>query len=162
MTEKILHFVKELLWISITALVTFAILYPVTSKLDYFYWKINATFIFVSLTYFRWSITLRSLPFLHSSALRFALFTLNIPLFFYLLYSLQKIMLKLDNFFTEDLGFPKVILFEDLKNELFKYMTTEVVLFGSASLILILAFQVRLIISYWQLYKHQANRMMED
>lgn len=162
MRIKILHFTKELLWLSITALLVVAILYPVTSKIDYIYWKINAVFIFVSLTYFRWSVTLRSVPFLHSSVLRFALFTLNIPLFFYLLYSLQKIMLKLDNFFTEDLGFPKVILFEDLKSELFKYMTTEVVLFGSASLVLILAFQVRLIISYWQLYKHQANRMMED
>lgn len=71
-------------------------------------------------------------------------------------------MLKLDNFFTEDLGFPRVILFEDMKTELFKYLNTEVVLFGTASLVLILAFQVRLIISYWQLYKHQASRMLED
>lgn len=162
MRENIFHFIKELLWWVITALVVYAILYPVTSKLDYFFWKINAAFIFVSLTYFRWSITLRSLPFLHSSVLRFVLFTVNFPLFFYLLYSLQKIMLRLDNFFTEDLGFPKVILFEDMKTELFKYLNTEVVLFGSASLILIMAFQVRLVISYWQLYKHEASRMLED
>lgn len=162
MRENIFHFVKELLWWVITAFVVYAVLYPVTSKLDYFFWKINAVFIFVSITYFRWSLTLRSLPFLHSSVLRFALFTLNFPLFFYLLYSLQKIMLRLDNFFTEDLGFPRVILFEDMKTELFKYLNTEVVFFGTASMVLILAFQMRLIISYWQLYKHQASRMLED
>ncbi len=162
MRENLFQFVKEFIWLSITAMLVYAILYPVISKIDYFYWKINAVFVFVSITYFRWSISLRSLTFLHSSVLRFALFTFNIPLFFYLMYSLQKIMLKLDNFFTEDLGFPHVILFEDMKTELFKYMYTEVVLFGTASLVLILAFQVRLIISYWQLYKHQANRMLED
>jgi len=162
MRENIFHFVKEFIWLVLTVMVVYAILHPVTSKLDYFYWKINAVFIFVSFTYFRWSITLRSLTFLHSSVLRFALFTFNIPLFFYLMYSLQKIMLKLDNFFTEDLGFPRVILFEDMKTELFKYLNTEVVLFGTASLVLILAFQVRLIISYWQLYKHEASRMLED
>ena len=146
----------------ITAMVIYAILYPITSKLDFIYWKINVFFIFISLTYFRWSVTFKSLPFLRPAVTRFLLFAFNLSLFIYIMYNLQKFIGLADNFFIEDFGFPKVIIYEDMKRELFDYLYSELVLFGTAALVMLSAFQLRLILSYWQYYKHAANRMLED
>jgi len=143
-------------------MVIYAILYPITSKLDFIYWKMNSFFIFIALTYFLWSVTFRSLPFLRPSLVRFLLFAVNLSLFIYIMYNLQKFIGLADNFFIEDFGFPKVIIFEDMKRELFDYLYKELVLFGTGALVMLSAFQVRLIISYWQYYKHAASRMMED
>lgn len=160
--ENLLAFIKETLWMAITAMVIYAILYPITSKIDFIYWKINVFFIFLALTYFRWSVTFRSLPFLRPALVRFLLFALNLSLFIYIMYNLQKFIGLADNFYIEDFGFPKVILYEDMKKELFDYLYNELVLFGTAALVMLSAFQLRLIISYWQYYKHAATRMMED
>lgn len=160
--ENLFSFIKEMLWMAITAMVIYAILYPVTSKIDFIYWKINVFFIFITLTYFRWSVTFKSLPFLRPALMRFLLFSINLSLFIYITYNLQKFIVLADNFFIEDFGFPKVIIYEDIKRELFDYLYTELVLFGTGALVMLSAFQLRLIISYWQYYKHAATRMMED
>jgi hypothetical protein len=160
--ENLLSLLKEMLWMVITAMVIYAILYPITSKLDFIYWKINVFFIFISLTYFRWSVTFKSLPFLRPAVTRFLLFAFNLSLFIYIMYNLQKFIGLADNFFIEDFGFPKVIIYEDMKRELFDYLYSELVLFGTAALVMLSAFQLRLILSYWQYYKHAANRMLED
>jgi hypothetical protein len=162
MRENILHFTKELIWLSITAMATYAVLYPVLNQLYYLYTAVNAAFIFVALTYFRWSVTFKSLSFLRPSWIRFLLFALNFALFFYLMYSEQKLLGRLDDFYIEDFGFPKVFMYDDVKRELFSYLFAEIVFFSTASLVMIAAFQMRLIISYWQYYKHQATRMLED
>lgn len=143
-------------------MLVYAVLYPVTSKIDYTYWPINAAFIFVCITYFRWSITFKSLPFLRPTWLRFLIFTFNFVLFVYFMQYEQKFILKLDNFYTEDLGFPKIILYDEIKRDLFNYLSKELLLFGTGSLVVIVAFQLRLIVSYFQYYKHQASRMLED
>ncbi|MFM2307297.1 MAG: hypothetical protein RLZZ367_1966 [Bacteroidota bacterium] len=160
--ENLLQFIKEFIWMAITAMIIYAVLYPITSKLNYLYWKINAAFVFIAFTYFRWSVTFRSIPFLKPSLIRFLLFTVNLSLFVYIMYNLQKFITLADNFYIEDFGFPKVIIYDDVKRELFDYLYKELVLFGTASLIMISAFQIRLIISYWQYYKHAASRMLED
>jgi hypothetical protein len=160
--ETLLQSIKELTWLAITGLLIYAILYPITSKLDYIYWKINVFFIFVTLTYFRWSVTFRSIPFLKPAIVRFLLFTVNLSLFIYIMYNLQKFIGLADNFYIEDFGFPKQIIFEDQKRELFDYLYNELVFFGTGALIMLSAFQLRLILSYWQYYKHAASRMMED
>lgn len=160
--ENLFHFLREFIWLLLTVMVTYAVIYPIVSKLDYTYTFVNAVFVFVALTYFRYCVALNTVAYLRSSVIRFGLFTANLVLFFYLMYNLQKLLVKLDNFYTEDLGFPKVILYDDLKRQLFDYMYTEVAFFGTASLVLLIALQLRLIISYWQYYKHAASRMLED
>ncbi len=160
--ENFLHFAKELLWWAITGMAAYALLYPITEKLYFIYWEVNAAFIFVTLTYFRWTVTFRSLPFLRPTWVRFLLFTVNLSLFIYFLNNERKFITLYDNFYTEDFGFPKVIMYDDIKNSLFDYLIKEIILFGTASLVMISAFQLRLIVSYWQYYKHQANRMLED
>ncbi len=160
--ENLLQLVKETIWMAITAMLIYAILYPVTSKIDFIYWKINSLFIFITLTYFRWSVTFRSIPFLKPAVVRFLLFTANLSLFIYIMYNLQKLITMADNFYIEDFGFPKIIIYDDMKAALFDYLYKEIVLFGTAALVMLSAFQLRLIISYWQYYKHAASRMLED
>ncbi len=160
--ENLLHFLREFIWLTITAMATYAVLFPVVTKLDYTYTFVNAVFVFVAFTYFRYCVALSTVVYLRPAGVRFSLFTINLVLFFYLMHHLQKLLVKLDNFYTEDLGFPKVILFDDMKRDLFDYMYTEIAFFGTASLVLLLALQLRLIVSYWQYYKHAASRMLED
>jgi hypothetical protein len=74
----------------------------------------------------------------------------------------QKFIGMADNFYTEDFGFPKIILYEEVKRNMFKYLYREIVMFGTGSLLMIVAFQLRLIVSYWQYYKHQANILLQD
>ena len=155
-------FLREMLWLAITALIIYAVLYPITSKIDFIYWKINILFIFLTITYFRWSVTFKSLEFLKPSWVRFMLFAVNLSLFIYLAQNEQKLISLADNFYMEDFGFPKVFISEALKNSLFKYLYTEIVFFATGSLVTLSAFQLRLILSYWQYYKHQANILLED
>ena len=151
-----------MLWLTITAMLVYVVLYPIISKIDYLYWKINAFFVFLSITYFRYSVTFKSLPFLRPSWIRFILFAINLSLFIYIAQNEQKLMSMADNFYIEDFGFPKVFISDTVKMNFFKYLYTEIVFFATASLITLSAFQIRLIISYWQYYKHQANMLLED
>ena len=160
--ENWYYFIREMLWLVITALVIYLLLFPITSKVYFIYWKINAFFIFLTITYFRYATTFKSLPFLKPSWIRFILFAVNFTLFIYIANYEQKLISLADNFYLEDFGFPKVFITEPVKRDLFKYMYTEIVFFSTGSLITLSAFQLRLILSYWQYYKHQANLLLED
>ena len=160
--ENWYYFFREILWLAITALVIYLLLFPITSKVYFIYWKINVFFIFLTITYFRYATTFKSLPFLKPSWIRFILFAVNFTLFIYIANYEQKLISLADNFYLEDFGFPKVFITESVKRDLFKYMYTEIVLFSTGSLITLSAFQLRLILSYWQYYKHQANLLLED
>ncbi|MCW5907949.1 MAG: hypothetical protein KIS94_08835 [Chitinophagales bacterium] len=157
----LLNLFKELLWVSITMMLVYAILYPVTQKIDYIYYAVNSAFIFVTLTYFRWSVTFKSLPFFRPAWIRFAVFTLNIVMFFYFAQKEQQFLMFYDSFYTEDFGFPKVIMYDEVKDELFAYLRTEIILFGTGSLLMIVALNFRLLISWWQYYKQRANALLE-
>lgn len=159
--QNILVVIKELLWTAITCMVVYAVLYPVTRTIDYIYYPVNAFFIFLTLTYFRWSVTFKKLPFLRPVWIRFLLFAVNLSLFIYLMQKQQQFLMFTENFYTEDFGFPKVIMYDNVKEELFRYLRTEIILFGTGSLIMIVAFNFRLLISWWQYYKHRAGSLLE-
>jgi len=160
--ENTYHFIREIVWLLITAIIINIVLFPITSKIDYIYWKINAFFIFIAVTYFRYSVTFKGLPFLRPAWVRFLLFTVNLSLFIYIAQNEQKLLSMADNFYLEDFGFPVVFINDQQKRDLFKYLYNQMVFFGTASLVTLSAFQIRLIISYWQYYKHQANMLLED
>ncbi len=160
--ENIFHALKEIVWLLLTAMATFVVLYPITQKIDYTYYGINAVFIFVTLTYFRWSVTLSSLPFFRPRWTRFLAFAINVSLFVYLMSQEQKFLMYIDNFYTEDFGFPRVFMFDDVKQNLFRYLYSEIILFGTGSLVMITAFNMRLLISWWQFYKYRASSLLED
>jgi len=147
---KALTILKEALWICITLCVTYIVLYPIDQKIDYtFYWP-NFLFVALSILYFRWATTFNDLPFLRHSWVRFALFVFNINIFVYLLSTERNLLSVVDDFYVLSIGFPKVIMYEEVKEQLFKYLQTEVILFGTASLTLNVALQIRIIVSYWQ------------
>lgn len=158
------RFIRELIWWVLTAAISYAVLYPITQKVYYLYYEVNFMMIFVALTYFRYTVTMMSLPFLHSSVLRFLLFTANIVLFFYFAQNEQKFLGLLDNFYTEDFGFPNegVIMFDDVKEQFFNYLSKQLIFFNTAALLMIVAFNLRLIVSWWQLYAYKSNVLMED
>jgi hypothetical protein len=69
--EKTYHLIREIIWLLITAIIINMVMLPITSKIDYIYWRINTFFIFVAVTYFRYSVTFKSLPFLRPAWIRF-------------------------------------------------------------------------------------------
>lgn len=152
---------KEIIWLSITTLVSYAALYPVTQKIDFIYYNVCFAFVFVMLTYFRWTIMLSALPFFRPGWVRYLLFTINVALFFYLMSKEQHMLGFLDNFYTEDFGFPKIILYDPLKEELFRHLRLLITFCGTGSLIMIIALNLRLILSWWQFYKYRSEALFE-
>jgi hypothetical protein len=83
-------------------------------------------------------------------------------MFIFIAQNEQKLISMADNFYLEDFGFPRVFINDVSKRELFKYLYSQIVFFATGGLITLSAFQIRLIISYWKYYKHQANMLLED
>jgi len=162
--QNLLQFVKELTWWLITACVAVAVLYPINSQIDYIYYNINFVFIFITLTYFRWTLFIRSLPFLQPVGVRFALFLLNVVLVVFFAQQEQKFLSFIDNFYVEDFGFIKqgVIMFDDVKERFFKYLYNEIVLFNTGAIVMAIVFNLRLIVAWWQLYNYKMGTMLED
>jgi hypothetical protein len=163
-TQNILHFIKELIWWLITACVAVAILYPITSQIDYIFFNINFIFIFITLTYFRWTLFIRTLPFLQPVAIRFILFVINAVLILVFAQQEQKFLGFIDNFYVEDFGFIKqgVIMYDDVKERFFKYLYNEIVFFNTGAIVMCLLFNLRLIVAWWQLYNYKMGNMLED
>jgi hypothetical protein len=156
--ENIFHFAKELIWWAITLMIAFAVVYPIYQKIDYMFLKMNMFFVFLAITYFRWTVSIRNLPFLQPVWTRFALFALNVSLFVYLMGEEQKFLMRIDNFFVEDFGMAWKELSMVEAEKLMRYIYTEIVLFGTGALIMIFLFNARIIISAWQFYKYKADK----
>lgn len=148
--EKILIAVKEVLWCMLTAGACVLILYPIDKQLYYTYYAENFFFIFLALTLFRYVLFFNSIPFFKPVWVRFLLFVFNINIFVYIT-SIERTLLSIvDDFNMQDFGFPKVIMYDSVKEALFSYLYKEIVFFSTATLVLIVVFQLRLLISYWQ------------
>lgn len=162
--KTLYHFFRETAWIGVTAAASAAVLYPIVQKLDFLYYPQFFLFVFVSLQYFRWTLTLRSLPFLQSALVRFGVFSVNLILAVYIINQEQKFLGLMNNYYVEDFGFLKqgVFMFDDVRKELMQYIYLIIVLFGTGSALMIAAFNVRLLISWWQFYKYRAGVLMDD
>lgn len=162
--ELLFHTLREIIWWILTGMIAFAVVYPITLKIDYLYLWVSYAFVFTTVLYFRYTLSLSSLPFMRPPWVRFLLFTLNIVLFFFFLEREQKLIGLLDNFYTEDFGFPVqgVIMYDHIKEKLFEYLRFVIQFFGTGSLIMIVIFNVRLLVSWWQFYKYKSSRLMED
>lgn len=160
--ENMLALVKELVWIAITLLIAAAVLYPIYTRIQYNFYLSNIAFIFLSITYFRWTLTLRSLPFLRPAWARFIVFAINVNLFIVLMQQEQSMLMFIDDYDIKAFGWPKVIMYDEVIQYLFRYIYRLVTLFGTASLILLVVFNLRLIVSWWQFYKYKANTLLED
>lgn len=148
--------VQELLWWLFTLALAALIQYPIWRDLDYKFHLVNTVFIVVMLTYFRYNIFIKSLRFLRPSVVKYVLFTGNVMLFFFLLTQVQKLTGMWDNFILSDFGLPKMPVSSADEERIMRYIYTEVTIFGTGSMLMLLVFQLRLILVYW---KSQAHRL---
>ncbi len=145
----LLEVIKEMVWWLITALVTAAILYPITSKVQYQMLWVNALIVFVALTYFRYAVMLRSVYVLRSKWVKFLLSVVNINFFIYVLRQQQNFLGISNSFTVQELGKPfKVMTMED-SYSLFNYFSSETTFAVVACLTLIVALTVRMVVVYW-------------
>lgn len=138
----------ELTWWLVTALVLLAVLYPVYSEIpDYPFFVSNGVFVLVFLTLARY-IFLTKYTFLDRfEYLKIGLTFGSVPLVFLLINELNYFQAFLD----EDRLYPFLEgLDPGRKRALEEYIRTEMLFFGTASILTTLAFPFRMIISIWK------------
>lgn len=157
-----LELAKELIWWLMSALVTAAILYPITSRVQYQMAWVNALIIFAALTFFRYAVMLRSVYVLRSKWVKFLLCIVNINFFIYVLRQQQNFLGIANTFTVEELGKPfKPMTMED-SYSLFTYFSTETTFAVVACLTLIVALIVRMILAYWGTARLRLNAGSEE
>jgi phosphoglycerol transferase MdoB-like AlkP superfamily enzyme len=145
----ILEVAKELLWWLISSCIAFAIMFPIVRYLHYTQLYTNGLLLVIALTYFRYTIWLRTTAVLSSKWVRFALFVFNINLFVGVLRLQQHYMAIYDSFAIEDLGKPIHTIAQEAVYPLFLYFSREVTVAVMACLILSVALNLRMIAAYW-------------
>ncbi len=158
----VLEVVKELLWWVMSAVLAYAIMWPITSKVQYSQLIINGILLMVALNYFRYAVFLRSVYILRSKWVRFALGVFNINFFVYVLRRFQGFMSIYDSFTVEDLGRAYHPLAPEDVYPLFKYFYLEITLCVSATLVLTAALTLRLVLTYWSTARLRLNAGAEE
>jgi hypothetical protein len=150
--QLIFSLIKEVLWWLLTAMIVYAGLYPIVSIIDYKFVYLHAFFIIITVSYFRFSLGLKSVPYLRLSWVRYLLFTLNFILVFFIIKKEQELFRLFDSFETHDFGYPQqnVFMTPETKLRLFDYLKLSVNFFGTGAMLMTIALQLRIILSYWK------------
>ena len=77
----LLEILKEILWLCISILIAFTIMYPIIRMVHYTMVWLNGLFLVLAFTYFRYAVMLKTVYVLRSKWVRFALFLFNINFF---------------------------------------------------------------------------------
>jgi hypothetical protein len=143
-----LKFVLELLWWLITGLLMLVLLFPIyQTKSVYPFWQANVVFILVFITFTRYIFLLRHTFLAYFQAGKAILFVVCIPLFLYLLDEMSLFQVFLANIGLEE-TFKDVPM--NTQGGLVRYVKSEMLFFGTGSLIVCILFPVRLLISFWR------------
>lgn len=147
----ILEVFKESLWFCISAVIAFALMFPIYTKVHYNQIWLNGLFLILAFTYFRYAITLRTVYVLRSKWVRAALLLFNINFFIFVLRQEQHFMTIYDSYTIDDLGLPvhPPLALEQV-DQLFRYFFTEINFAVVACLAMIVALSVRFVLSYWK------------
>lgn len=157
-----LEVAKELLWWLLSAVVAAMIMLPLTSKLYFKPLWINGLFIVMALTYFRYSVLLKTTFVLRPVWVKFLLAVFNINFFVYVLRRLQEFMHIYDSFTIEAMGTPRRPLAPEEVDPLFRYFFEEINLACVACLTLSVVLIVRMIAVYWSGAKLRLNAGGEE
>lgn len=158
----LLEVAKELLWWLLSVVVAVMIMLPLTYKLHFKPFWINGALIVIALTYFRYSVFLRSTVVLRPVWVRFILAVFNINFFVYVLRRLQEFMHIYDSFTIEAMGTPVRPLAPEEVDPLFRYFFDEVNLASVACLSLSVVLTVRMIAAYWGSARLRLNAGSEE
>jgi hypothetical protein len=157
-----LEITKEMLWLCISILISFAMMYPITRVVHYSMMWLNGLFLVVGLTYFRYAITLRTIYLLRSKWVRFALIIFNINFFVFVLRQEQAFMNIYDSYTIEDMGSPIRPMSLEAIYQLFRYFYTEINFAVVACLCMTAVLSVRMILAYWQTAYLRLNAGSEE
>lgn len=138
----------EIIWWLITLLLLTGLLYPIyQTKADYLFWVPNTIFILVFLTFTRYIFLLKHTFLAYWQIGKAILFILCIPLFFYLFNEMAGFQV-----FLSEVGLEET--FEELpmtrQGSLIRYVQSEMLFFGTGSIIVSLIMPVRMLISFWR------------
>lgn len=146
-TQK-LELKLELLWWVFTAIVTFAVIYPILQKLTAY------PFLIINIVYIIWFITLTRTVFLlkHSfladkQMVKAAIVLSSVPIIFILANFLTNFQTYMDE--TTFDQFMTHLPLEDQKS-MNKYIHSEMMLFGIGSIIISVIFPFRMVLSIWR------------
>lgn len=138
----------ELIWWIVTLLVVGLVIYPILSKLvDYPFTTINIIFIIVFITFARYIFLLKHTFLASRQWLKAVLMVLSIPLIFYLVNGINYFQTFLD-----EEGMEAIMQGVELSKQrgLSNYIRSEVLLFGTGSVIVGIIFPIRLMLSIWR------------
>lgn len=142
----------ELTWWLVTAILVFGLLYPIYKlRPEFPFWVPNFTYIVVFVTFARYIFLLRHTFLGYAQKAKVAVLFLCLPLAFYLITSLYHFQTYSNEFGLED-------LFDDLSLEgqtaIVRYVRSEMLFFGVASILTTIAMPFRMLVSYWRMHNH--------
>ncbi len=146
--QKSLALRMELLWWVFTAVVVFAVLFPIMSTVDNYPFLIpNIIFIIVFITFSRYFFLLQHTFLAYRQILKAIVFILCIPLISYIVNELTAVRSYLDEEGIDNLV--KNLEYENHWN-FTSYIKTQMYFFGAASIIVSILLPFRLLISIWR------------
>lgn len=157
----LLQIFQELIWWAITAAICVAVLYPITSKIEYQYIALNTYFIAMGITSLRYFLFFNTLVFLQNIWVRFGIFVANLILWMFTINKYETMFQVLDIFDTSLLGKPLVFLSINAQTELMKYIYQEILLSGLCALIGLVFLNLRIVGSYWRVAKIRFTARMQ-
>ncbi len=145
-----LFILMELIWWVVTAIIAFAVLYPIyQSTVDYPFWTINIIFIVAAVTIIR-LVFLTKFSFLADSKyLKVVLVMITVPIIFLLVEQ----MIGFQSYIDEE-GLNDVLqnLSESDRGSMFNYIRTEMLFFAMAAILGMVALPVKMVKSVWRDY----------
>ncbi len=150
-----LLFLLEFMWWIFTAIIVFAVLYPILSAFDQFpfLWQ-NILFIVVFITLTRYIFLLKHTFLAPYKVIKIIFFFASIPFVFFLVSQLHGFQVFLDEQGQEVLfGQPHVLnaIDPDDQINLMSYIRKEMLFFGVGSIIVAVLWPFRMLISVWRM-----------
>ncbi len=138
----------EMIWLLATILILGAVLYPIySSEAEYPFWLLNTVFVIVFLIFIRYIFLLKHSFLAYGQAAKAAIFILCFPLFFYLFNEMAEFQLYLNEVGLE-------AMFQHLpmnsQDSMVRYVQSEMLFFGTGSIIVCIIMPVRMMISFWR------------
>lgn len=148
--DRTLSYVREFIWLGFAALAAAAFLFPVVRSIRYHFLVENALLIILSLTYLRYAITFRDLPWVRPRPVRWIWGFVNILLLIALFFRLQR--------FTELFESFSLYVFTDVphdlsigaEGELLGYIQAQILAFAALFIVSTLALEFRILRSLFR------------
>jgi len=138
----------ELLWWVVTAIIAFAVLYPVVSSLTTYPFLIsNLVFIVVFITLTRYAFLLEHTILAKAQLIKVGIVLISVPIIFLLIEGLS----NFQNYLDEE-GLDKFLPLMNIDSQqgMINYIKSEMLFFGVGAIIIAILFPIRMVISIWR------------